>query len=413
MAKPKRRSRARRIMGRVLTLLAIFDFLAVCVFVVVGIRMIANDRKEVINMSDGIDDIERGRRQLLKVLDQMTLKQKVGQMIIVSNNYTSMVPEFEAEIADIQPGGYIIFAKNITTLSGTKQFTHDIQGKMEDAGTVELKDGTEFRIPAFLSVDQEGGIVQRLQAISDYPPAYVSSMREIGVSGSPDKAYETGRLLGEEVKSVGLNLDYAPVADILSNPQNTVIGNRAFGTDRDTVATMSVALARGLDDTGVIPVFKHFPGHGDTVVDSHHALPVVTKNLDELMQNELYPFQEAIKEGAEMIMVAHIALPNVTGDYTPASLSSVVVKDVLKGQMGYDGLVVTDGLDMGALTNNYSNGEIAVRAVAAGADLLLMPVSPAEARDAILAAVEDGTIDAAQIDESVFKILDLKMRRLK
>lgn len=354
--------------------------------------------------------IEIAKHSPAEILEQMALEQKVGQMLIVRNRYTDMTPEYAAEIAEVQPGGYIIFGENITTLARTKQFISDSRKKIEEAGTVSLKDGATLKIPAFMSVDQEGGLVQRLQAISDYPPEYVGSMAEIGATGSADKAYETGRLLAEECRSVGLDVDYAPVADIFSNPENTVIGDRAFGSDKETVATMSSALARGLRDGGVIPVFKHFPGHGDTKADSHQALPVVEKTLDELAQNELYPFQKAIEAGAEMIMVAHIALPNVTGDYTPASLSPVMVTDVLRGQLGYKGLVVTDGLDMGALTQNYSNAEIAVKAVVAGADLLLTPVSPLEAKNAILTAIKDGTLSEARIDESVLKILELKLR---
>lgn len=349
-------------------------------------------------------------RSPAEILERMTLEQKVGQMLVVRNRYTEMTPEYAAEIAEIQPGGYIIFGENITTLAGTKQFIKDSRKKIEEASTVTMRDGEVVKIPAFMSVDQEGGLVQRLQMISDYPPEYVGAMAEIGATGSTDQAYETGRLLAEECKSVGLNVDYAPVADIFSNPENTVIGDRAFGTDKDTVATMSNALARGLREGGVIPVLKHFPGHGDTVADSHQSLPVVTKTLDELAQNELYPFQKAIEAGAEMIMVAHIALPNVTGDYTPASLSPMMVTDVLKGQLGYKGLVITDGLDMGALTQNYSNAEIAVKAVVAGADLLLTPVSPAEAKSAILDAIKNGTLSETRIDESVLKILELKLR---
>lgn len=346
------------------------------------------------------------------VLNHMSLEQKVGQMLIIRNEYQSVTSDFATDITTVQPGGYIIFDVNITTFAGTKQLINDVSMRIKEASTVTLTDGSSMKIPAFMSVDQEGGLVQRLQAISDYPPEYVGSMLDIGATGSSDKAYDTGRLLAEECKSVGLNLDYAPVADIFSNPQNTVIGNRAFGTDKETVATMSNALAKGLHDNGVLPVYKHFPGHGDTVADSHVALPVVTKTLDELSQNELYPFKKAIESGAEMIMVAHIALPNITGDYTPASLSSTIVTDVLKKQLGYQGIVVTDGLDMGALTQNYSNADIAIKAVTAGADILLTPVSPVEAKNALIEAVKNGTITEARIDESVKKIIDLKLKHL-
>ena len=394
-------------MKKYFKILVVFGLLAVGV--VVAFMAVKNAKRDEAH-DEFTNKIEIAKHSPAEILEQMTLEQKVGQMLIVRNRYTDMTPEYAAEIAEIQPGGYIIFGENITTLAKTKQFISDSRKKIEEAGTVSLKDGATLKIPTFMSVDQEGGLVQRLQAISDYPPEYVGSMAEIGATGSTDKAYETGRLLAEECKSVGLDVDYAPVADIFSNPENTVIGDRAFGSDKETVATMSSALARGLRDGGVIPVFKHFPGHGDTKADSHQALPVVEKTLDELAQNELYPFQKAIEAGAEMIMVAHIALPNVTGDYTPASLSPVMVTDVLRGRLGYKGLVVTDGLDMGALTQNYSNAEIAVKAVVAGADLLLTPVSPLEAKNAILTAVKDGTLSEARIDESVLKILELKLR---
>lgn len=390
-----------------------FKILVVLGLLVVGVVVafvaVKNAKRDGAH-DESANKIEIAKHSPAEILEQMTLEQKVGQMLIVRNRYTDMTPEYAAEIAEVQPGGYIIFGENITTLARTKQFISDSRKKIEEAGTVSLKDGATLKIPAFMSVDQEGGLVQRLQAISDYPPEYVGSMAEIGATGSTDKAYETGRLLAEECKSVGLDVDYAPVADIFSNPENTVIGDRAFGSDKETVATMSSALARGLREGGVIPVFKHFPGHGDTKADSHQALPVVEKTLDELAQNELYPFQKAIEAGAEMIMVAHIALPNVTGDYTPASLSPVMVTDVLREQLGYKGLVVTDGLDMGALTQNYSNAEIAVKAVVAGADLLLTPVSLLEAKNAILTAIKDGTLSEARIDESVLKILELKLR---
>ena len=347
-----------------------------------------------------------------EVVGQMSLEQKVGQMLIIRNEYTEMTPELKQEVAKIQPGGYIVFNVNITTLAGTRQLISDMGDEIETAGTVAMEDGAIVKIPALLSVDQEGGLVQRLQAITDEPPEYVGPMAEIGASGSPDVAYATGKLLAEECKSVGLNVDFAPVTDIFSNPENTVIGERAFGTDKETVAEMAVAVGRGLSESGVVPVYKHFPGHGDTTVDSHSSLPVVTKTLEELEQNEFYPFRKAIEAGAEMMMVAHMALPQVTGDETPASLSPVIISDLLRGKLGFKGLVVADGLDMGALTSNYTNAEIAVKAVEAGADLLLTPVSPLEARDAIMEAVQNGALSEERINESVRRILRLKFVRL-
>jgi len=383
---------------------------------IVGFMLTKKTNQESFTNEEPKQEVEVAKEldvNAIEILGKMTLEQKVGQMMIVRNEYASMTPEYEAEILALQPGGYIIFDKNITTLENTKQLINDVREEIEIAGSVVLEENKEFRVPAIMSVDQEGGLVQRLQAISDYPPKYIESMGEIGATGSLDVALETGRLIGEECKSVGLNVDFAPVADIFSNPENTVIGDRAFGTDKETVANMATAVARGISEEGVVPSYKHFPGHGDTKVDSHQALPVVTKTIDELMKNELYPFQKAIESGAKIIMVAHIALPNVTGDYTPASLSYEIITGILKSNMNYQGLVITDGLDMGALTENYSNGEIAVKAVLAGADILLTPVSPSEAKTALIDAVKNGTISEARIDESVLKILELKLSLTK
>lgn len=410
--KAKKRSVRRRSYRKHLVILAVLLIIGM----ICGMKILIDSRKEDDIMQVEPSKTEQKEEQInnlvLEMLKRMSLEQKVGQMLVIRNLNTEMTPELEEDLMALQPGGYIVFNENITTLAGTKQFIDDSREVIEQAGTVVMDDETIVKIPVLMSVDQEGGLVQRLQAITDETPEFVPAMAEIGASGSLDKAYEVGRLLAEECKSVGLNVDFAPVVDIFSNPENTVIGERAFGSDKDTVAKMAVKVAQGLSDGGVVPVYKHFPGHGDTVADSHFALPVVSKSLEELEQNELYPFRKAIEAGAEMMMVAHIALPNITGDNTPASLSPMIISEVLRGRLGFKGIVVTDGLDMGALTENYSNAEIAVKAVEAGADLLLTPVSPLEARDAILTAVRDGVLSEERIDESVGRILRMKLEKL-
>ena len=230
----------------------------------------------------------------------------------------------------------------------------------------------------------------------------------VGKTKDYNLAYEVGKVLAEDMRTLGINLAYAPVCDIFSNPNNKVIGNRSFGTSPNLVANMCTSLGKGLEDNGIIATYKHFPGHGDTATDSHTSLPVINKTYTELLNNELIPFKKAIENDAKIIMVAHIAFPSLTGNNTPSSLSKEVITDLLKNKLGYDGLVITDALNMGALTNNYTDEEIYVKAVEAGVDLLLMPSDAKEAIKAI-----KNNISEERIDESVKKILLFKYTYLK
>ena len=206
----------------------------------------------------------------------------------------------------------------------------------------------------------------------------------------------------------GKILEEGKPADIFSNPNNTVIGTRAFGSDAQTLKNMAIPFANGMKENGIIPTYKHFPGHGDTDADSHIELPVVTKTKEELYKNELLPFKAAIENGAQMIMVAHIALPNVTGDYTPASLSDKIVNGILREELGYNGVVITDGVNMKALADNYSVKEICSYSINAGVDIILMPPDPIETVNIIEGLVNEGIITEQRIDESVKRILLMK-----
>ena len=199
-------------------------------------------------------------------------------------------------------------------------------------------------------------------------------------------------------------MDFAPDIDVYSNKDNKVIGKRSFGTNSDIVSRLGISLGNSLSKNGVIPVYKHFPGHGNTATDSHVSLPIVDKTKEELYSLDLIPFQKAIEENAPVIMVGHLAVPSITGDNTPASISKALITDFLKGEMGYKGLVVTDALNMNALTNYYSQDEIYVKAVEAGVDILLMPSSSRNALNSVKKAVEDGRITEERINESVKKI---------
>lgn len=336
--------------------------------------------------------------RIKKQVSQMTLREKIGQMLIVSYRSTVADNNLISILNDVKPGGFILFSENFESYEQTKKFISDVNATSD--------------IPMIWSIDQEGGKVQRLKKLSDKEVTLLPNMYSVGATKNMELAKEIGRVTGEELAVFGINMDFAPVADIYSNPNNTVIGKRSFGNDYQLVSDMSLAFAQGLESVGVIPVYKHFPGHGDTSVDSHYALPVINKTKKQLMDMELKPFINAINNDAKVIMIGHLAVPQITGDNTPASLSQAVVTDLLKKELGYDGLVVTDALNMGALTNSYSKDEIYVRAINAGVDLLLMASPARDAVASIEKAVNNGQISEKKIDESVTKILLLKYKYL-
>lgn len=233
-------------------------------------------------------------------------------------------------------------------------------------------------------------------------------MGEIGKTMDCNLAFELGTKMGAELKSIGVDMDMAPVLDIFSNPENRVIADRAFGSDSDVVKKMSFAYADGLRSENIVAVGKHFPGHGDTFKDSHIDLPVIIKDLEELKSLELIPFIEAVKKKLPGLMVAHIAVPKVTNDMLPASLSSVMISDLLKNALGYDGLIMPDSLKMKALSNYFTNEDIYLRCIQAGNDFLLMPQDIKDACEIIYRKVNDGEITVERINKSVYRILSTK-----
>lgn len=326
-------------------------------------------------------------------MSNMTLEEKIGQMLVVYYTNDTVDENLQNIIKTNNIGGFILTSDNITTYEKTKQFVEDLQ-----------KIST---IPMIISIDQEGGNVQRLKNLQDVSVSDFPYMYDLGKTKNENLSYEIAKTMAEELKTIGVNVDYAPVLDIYSNPNNTVIGKRSFGEDANLVSKMALSFANGLKDNNIIPVYKHFPGHGDTDVDSHIDLPIINKTYEELKQNELIPFQNAIDNGAQIIMIGHIALPNITNDNTPASLSKKIITDILKNDMNYNGLVITDALNMGALKNTYSDEEIYTMAINAGVDLLLMPNGSKKAIEYI-----KNNIDENRIDESVKKILTFKFTYL-
>lgn len=326
-----------------------------------------------------------------ETLKKMTLEEKISQMLILYYENDEVDENLENTIKQNSPGGFILMKNNITTYEKTKNFVEDIK--------------QNSKINPIISIDEEGGNVQKLNNLSDIKPSNIPYMYNVGKTNDENLAYNVGRVIAEELRTIGVNVDFAPTIDIYSNPNNEVIGKRSFGNDPNLVAKMAINLAKGLEDNKVIATYKHFPGHGDTDVDSHKNLPIIKKSYDDLNNLEFIPFKQAIKE-AKIIMIGHIAIPNITGDNTPASLSKKII-DILKNDLKYKGLIITDALNMGALTNNYTNEEIYTKAIEAGNDMLLMPNGSKEAIEII-----KNNISEDRINESVRKILEFKFKYL-
>ena len=327
-----------------------------------------------------------------EALAAMTTQEKVGQLLVAGIGGTEAGEDGLQAVQDYQVGGVILFGRNVESAQQLADLTN------------ELKTLNGDNTPLFLCVDQEGGRVDRMPPeVDDLSSAY----DYIAAGGDP---LERGKVLAAQCAAFGFNLDFSTCLDIWSNPDNTVIGDRAYGSDPHTVTSAGLAVNQGLEQGGVIPVVKHFPGHGDTSTDSHVDLPVVGKTAEELEEFELIPFQAAIDQGTPCVMVAHILMTQIDPDL-PASLSPKVVDGLLRQEIGFDGVVCTDDLTMGAISNTYGMGEAAVMAVEAGCDLLLVcheADNLTAARDALLSAVDAGRISMERLDESVYRILSLK-----
>ena len=236
------------------------------------------------------------------------------------------------------------------------------------------------------------------------------SMAAIGATGDPKNAYECGNTIGTYLKHYGFDIDFAPVADVNTNPENIIIGPRAFSDDPQVAAKMVTSYLQGLDDAGVTGCIKHFPGHGDTKTDTHFGYASTQKTWEEMMNCEMVTFKAGIQWGCQLIMTAHIGAPNVTGSDVPSTMSSVILQDKLRGELGYQNIIITDGMEMGAITQQYSSAEAAVSSIKAGVDIVLGPKNLVEAFDAVMDAVNKGTITEERINQSVRRILKLRQQ---
>ncbi|MEH7272272.1 beta-N-acetylhexosaminidase [Neobacillus vireti] len=329
-------------------------------------------------------------------IESMTMEEKVGQMLMFGLEEDHLTDKTIKFIQDHHIGGMILFRENIKNANQLVQLTNQIK---------EINSETS-KLPIFISVDEEGGLVSRMPPeIKNLPKSAV-----IGNVNSKKIADQVGVAIGERVGAFGFNMTMAPVLDINSNPNNPVIGERSFGNNEKVVTEMGLAEMKGIQGKNVIPVIKHFPGHGDTDVDSHKGLPVIEHDLDRLTSLEFIPFQKAIKQNADMVMAAHILLPKIDQNY-PSSLSREVITGLLKEQLKFKGVVITDDLTMGAILKNYEIGDAAVKAIQAGNDIVLVChgyENQEKVLRAVLNAVQNGDISEKQINDSVYRILSLK-----
>lgn len=331
--------------------------------------------------------------EISEEISKMTLDEKIGQMLMVGIDGTEVDDDFKEFAEEYKFGTVILFGKNITNAEQLVNLTNSIKSTAGD-------------IPYIIGMDEEGGLVTRL------PDDVLSMPAALTIAGSEDTeyCYNAGYQIGTQIISFGLHTGFSPVLDIWSNPDNTVIGNRAYGKTSDDVCKYGIADMLGLKATGAIPVAKHFPGHGDTETDSHYGLPLVTKTKEELWQSELLPFKSAIENGVPMIMAAHILCTELDENY-PASMSKNIITDLLRDEMGFEGVVITDDLTMGAISESYSFGDAAVLSINAGCDILSICFGEDNVKQAVKAikeAVENGAITEERIDESVRRILKLK-----
>lgn len=353
-------------------------------------------------------DDETELNPIEQIMAEMTLQEKVCQMFILrpeslkcpDNPQSLEVTQLSNDMADFfreyPAGGFCLYAKNIISPEQLQTFTTALHALSPNP---------------LLCIDEEGGRVARIANNDAFGLKKFESMTALAAEGDEQKVYDTAYYIGSYVKQYGFDVDFAPVADVNTNPENIVIGPRAFSDNPQTAAGMVVSYLNGLKKSGVSGCIKHFPGHGDTKNDTHTGYAASQKTWNEMVECEMIPFKAGISAGTELIMTAHIAAPNVTGSDIPATMSSVILRDKLRGELGYKGIIITDGMEMAAITQKYTADSAAVETVKAGVDIVLLPTDFIKAVNGVIKAVEDGVIDEKRIDESVYRILSLKQKK--
>lgn len=341
-------------------------------------------------------------------LKNMSIEEKVGQLFVVNleqldsskgsyYEWKNCSKKMREVIKEKKVGGVIMFSRNIGNRKQTKKLIRDIQ-KAAD-------------IPMFVTVDEEGGEVARIAGNPDMKTTKYPSMEEVGKKKDVDYVKNMGMTIGNDIKKLGFNVDFAPVADVKTSNLNLEIGSRSFGKDPDKVAKLVEAFVNGIQSTNVSATLKHFPGQGSSKGDTHIENVNIDSSIAALRKVDFVPFEKGIKAGADFVMVSHISVSRVTETAQPASMSELIMKTILREELGFEGVIITDAMDMASITDKYTPDEAAIGAFSAGADIVLMPTDFEEAYQAVLSAVESGEIGMDRLDESVQRILTVKFMR--
>lgn len=346
------------------------------------------------------------------LLQKMTLREKVGQMFYI--RIESLDPSIEwttyDDLAALKNQEITMKMRNTNEeypVGGIILYAWNIEDEAQ-LGTI-IPQIRSLKGHPLLCIDEEGGRVSRIANNPNFHVKKYESMAAIGATGDPKNAYECGNTIGTYLKKYDFDIDFAPVADVNTNPDNIIIGPRAFSDKPEVAAPMVTNYLQGLKDAGITGCIKHFPGHGDTTADTHTGYAQSLKTWDEMKQCEMVTFRAGIQWGCQLIMTAHIAVPNVTGSNIPSTLSSIVLQDKLRGELGYQNIIITDGMEMGAITQHYTSAEAAVGSIKAGVDIVLGPRDFIEAFDGVVAAVNNGTLSEERINQSVRRILTLRL----
>lgn len=338
---------------------------------------------------------------------KMSLEDKVAQMFMVTPEALSKFngsvvasgEQTKQAFAKRPVGGVIYNSANLQSPEQVKTMLSNLQKYSKD----------RVGIPVFIAVDEEGGTVARVSGSKSMGIKPYPNMSEVGAGKDSNRALQIGAEMGKYLADLGFNIDFAPDADVLTNPQNDLLKYRAFGSDPQTVTTMTAAFTKGLQTSGVLATYKHFPGHGSTSADSHKGITVSQLDATQLENVDLVPFKDAVAKDVKLIMVSHVCFPKTFGDNTPASLSKQVVTGWAREKLQYQGILITDAMSMGAISDNYQPSEAAVKAIQAGIDIVLDPKDFDAAYQGVLAAVKSGEISQEQVNQAVTRIVATKL----
>lgn len=423
--------RRRRIRNQIIAYITVgIFFAAIVVGAVLGVRKLMGilaERKQVQEMERQLEEMEQQDNENAVVEPPAPIEEEAAvpevdwlEEMVESAIAPMPLEDRVAGLFIVQPEAITGVSTVITAGEGTQEalnkyavgglvyFSQNIKDK-EQLQDMLTKTVSMSRYPIFLAVDEEGGSVRRVGG-SSIDVADVGDMADIGAGGDTMAAYNAGAEIASYLYELGFNLDFAPVADIVPDISSSAIGKRSFGSDPDAVGGMVSAAVSGIQDTGISACLKHFPGIGATTEDTHEGMAALEKTADDLRASEFLPFKAGIDAGAHFVMVSHVSAPDLTGGDTPCSLSGEVITNLLRGELGYNGIVITDAMNMSAITEYYGADEAAVLALKAGADMILMPEDFEAAYNGVLTAVRDGVLTEDQIYESLKRIYRVKYR---